>query len=122
GRDDRHRIDTLVSQARDAISHHDLAAADRLLDQAERIDSRDNSIKQARAELANARLQADRQRNDNRRVAPLGAQARAAIARHDYAAADRLLDQAENIDGRDRDVLQARAELNAAQRPGGPRR
>ena len=31
-------------------------------------------------------------------------------------------DQAENIDRRDRDVLQARAELNAAQRPNGPGR
>ena len=68
--------------------------------------------RQARAELANARLQADR---ENQRVDQLVAQARAAISRHDYAAADRFLDQAENIDRRDRDVQQARAELNAAQ-------
>ena len=113
GRDNR-RVDTLVAEARGAIARHDFAAADRLLVQAEQIDARDHAIQQARAELANARLQGDR---ENQRVDTLVAQARAAIARHDYAAADRLLDQAENIDARDRDVQQARAELNAVQRP-----
>jgi tetratricopeptide (TPR) repeat protein len=113
GRNDRPRLDELVTQARTAIGRHDYAGADRLLDQAEQIDGRDNSIKQARAELATARLQADR---ENQRVDRLVAQARAAIGRRDYAAADKLLDQAETIDRRDRDVQQARAELNAAQR------
>ena len=76
-------------------------------------------MQQARAEL-NAAQQADR---DNRRVDGLVAQARSAIAHRDYATADRLLDQAERIDARDRDVQQARAELNAATRPGpGPDR
>ena len=117
GRTDR-RIDVLVSDARAAMARHDYAAADRLLDQAERLDSRDPTVLRARDEL-NAQ-QANR---DNRRVDTLVAQARAAIGRHDYAAADRLLDQAENIDARDRDVLQARTELNAAQRwTPGPRR
>jgi len=117
-RSDRHRLDDLVTEARAAIGRHDYVGADRLLDQAEQIDSRDNSIKQARAELANARLHADR---ETQRVDQLVAQARAATARQDYAGADRLLDQAENIDRRDRDVQQARAELNAAQqRPSGP--
>ena len=111
---DNSRVDTLVAEARGAIARHDFAAADRLLVQAEQIDARDRAIQQARAELANARLQGDR---ENQRVDTLVAQARAAIARHDYAAADRLLDQAENIDARDRDVQQARAELNAVQRP-----
>jgi uncharacterized protein HemY len=77
-------------------------------------------VQQARTELNVARQQADRA--NNRRVDGLVAQARAAIARHDYATADRLLDQAENIDARDRDVLQARAELNAMTRPGPGRR
>lgn len=110
GRNDR-RVDALVSDARAAIARHDYAAADRLLDQAEKIDSHDHGVQRARDEL-NAQ-QANR---DNRRVDTLVAQARAAIGRHDYATADRLLDQAENIDARDRDVQQARAELNAAQR------
>jgi hypothetical protein len=120
GRGDHRRIDELVTQARAAIGRHDFGGANRLLDQAEQFDQHDNSIKQARAELANARLQADR---ENHRVDQLVAQARAAIVRHDYAAADRLLDQAENIDRRDRDVQQARAELNAiSHRPNGPDR
>jgi hypothetical protein len=113
GSNDRRQLDELVTQARAAIGRHDYGGADRLLDQAEQIDRRDNGIRQARAELATARLQADR---DNQRVDQLVAQARAAIGRHDYAAADKLLDQAETIDRRDRDVQQARAELNAAQR------
>ena len=112
-REDR-RVDAMVAEARAAIAHHDYAAADRLLDQAEKVDARDRDVQQARAEL-NAARQAGR--DDNRRVDGLVAQARTAIARHDYAEADRLLDQAENIDARDRDVLQARAELNAVTRP-----
>lgn len=117
--DDHRRIDEMVQQARAAIGRHDYAEADRQLDQAEKIDPRDNGVKQARAELATARGQANR---DDRRVDDLVKQARASIARHDYAGADKLLDQAETIDRRDRDVQQARAELNAAQRPAGPGR
>jgi len=116
-REDHHRVDELVQQARAAMGHHDYAGADRLLDQAEKIDPRDDGVKQARAELATARQHANR---DDRRVDELVKQARAAITYKDYAAADRLLDQAETIDRRDRDVQQARAELNAAQRPAPP--
>jgi uncharacterized protein HemY len=114
-REDRH-IDAMVADARTAITRHDYPAASRLLDQAEKIDGRDRGVQQARAELNAARQQAAR--DNNRRVDGLVAQARTAIARHDYAAADRLLDQAEHIDARDRDVLQARAELNAVTPPG----
>lgn len=112
-RDDR-RVDTLVGDARTAIGRRDWSTANRLLDQAAQIDPRDRSVQQARAELASAQQQGSR---DNRRVEDLVTQARTAIARHDYGAADRLLDQAENIDRHDREVQQARAELNAAQRP-----
>jgi tetratricopeptide (TPR) repeat protein len=115
-RDDR-RVDSLVADARTAIGRRDWSTANRLLDQAAQIDPRDRSVQQARAELATQQQQANR---DNRRVDGLVAQARAAISRHDYGAADRLLDQAENLDRHDRDVQQARAELNAAQRPPGP--
>ena len=113
GRDDR-RIESLVADARVAIARRDYAAASQLIERAEQIDPRDRAVQQARAEL-NTAQQANR---DNRRIDLLVAQARAAISRHDYAAADRLLDQAESLDGRDRDVQQARAELNAVQRPG----
>jgi len=115
-RDDR-RIDSLVADARTAIGRRDWSTASHLLDQAAQIDPRDRSVQQARAELATQQQQANR---DNRRIDDLVAQARAAISRHDYGAADRLLDQAENIDRHDRDVQQARAELDAAQRPPGP--
>ena len=118
-REDHHHVDELVWQAHAAIGRHDYAKADRLLDQAEEIDPRNNTVKQARAELATASRQAY---HDDRRIDELVKQARSAIARHDYAGADRLLDQAESIDRRDRDVQQARAELNAAQRPAGPAR
>jgi uncharacterized protein HemY len=115
------RIDAMVADARAAITRHDYSTADRLLDQAEKMDARDRGVQQARAELNAARQQANRA--NDRRVDALVAQARAAIAHRDYATADRLLDQAENIDARDRDVLQARAELNVATRPGpGPGR
>lgn len=113
------RVDAIVAEARAAIVRHDYAAADRLLDQAERMAARDRDVLQARAELNAAQHPG---RDNNRRVDALVAQARTAIARHDYAMADRLLDQAENIDARDRDVLQARAELNAVTRPGPGRR
>jgi tetratricopeptide (TPR) repeat protein len=118
GRDDR-RIDSLVADARAAIARRDYAMAGQLIERAEQIDPRERVVQQARAEL-NTAQQANRDspNRDNRRVDQLVAQARAAIARHDYAAADRLLDQAEGLDARDRDVQQARAELNATQRPG----
>ena len=67
----------------------------------------------ARRDLNDARQHATR---DDRRVEGLVAQARAAIQRRDYITADRLLDQAEGIDPRDRLVQQARAELNAIDR------
>jgi tetratricopeptide (TPR) repeat protein len=118
-REDR-RVDAMVTDARAAIARRDYAAADRLLDQAEKVDARDRDVQQARAELNAARQQTGR--DNDRRVDGLVAQARTAIARHDYAAADRLLDQAEHIDARDRDVQQARAELNAVTRPGPGRR
>jgi len=119
-REDR-RVDGMVADARAAIARRDYGTADRLLDQAEKIDARDRGVQQARAELNVTRQQAGR--DNDRRVDGLVAQARTAIARHDYAMADRLLDQAENIDARDRDVQQARAELNAAARSGpGPGR
>jgi tetratricopeptide (TPR) repeat protein len=116
-REDR-RVDAMVADARAAIARRDFTDADRLLDQAERMDARDRGVQQARAELNAAQQQPQQTgRDNNRRVDGLVAQARTAISRHDYTTADRLLDQAENIDARDRDVQQARAELNAASRP-----
>lgn len=117
------QLNQLVMDARRAITRGDFASADRALEQAERIDPRSSDVSAARRDLRDAQQQANRQ--DNRQgnhVDALVAQARAAIQRHDYATADRLLDQAENIDPRDRQVQQARAELNAVERPGSGRR
>ena len=56
------------------------------------------------------RDRADR-RQDAARIATLVEAARAAIARRDYDAADRALDEAERIDARDPAVVRARNEL-----------
>jgi tetratricopeptide (TPR) repeat protein len=112
-------IQQLVGDARRAISRGKFDDAERALDQAERIDPRSSDVLAARRDLREAQQRTQRQDNhQDNHVDALVAQARAAIARHDYPAADRLLDQAERIDSRDRDVQQARAELTAAQRPG----
>ncbi len=108
------QLNQLVGDARRAITRGDFASADRALDQAERIDPHSTDVSAARRDLRDAQQHANRQ---DSRIDTLVAQARAAIARHDYVQADRLLDQAEGIDARDRDVQQARAELNAASRP-----
>ena len=109
------QLNTLVLDARRAITRGDFNSADRALDQAERIDPRSSDVIAARRDLRDAQQHAQRQntQQDNR-VDALVAQARAAILRHDYATADRLLDQAEGIDSHDRQVQLARAELNTA--------
>ena len=80
----------------------------------------------ARREIADLRTtrgdgrrdRADR-RQDATRIATLVETARAAIARRDYGAADRALDEAERIDARDPAVVRTRNELQeAAARPG----
>ena len=59
-------------------------------------------------------------RPDNQ-LTSLVAAARAAIARHDYGAADRALDEAEKIDARNPAVVQTRNELlEAVARPTRP--
>lgn len=111
------QVRSLVNDARRAVTRGDFASADRALDQAQRIDPRSSDVIAARRDLRDAQQSTARK---DQRVDALVAQARAAIARHDYVAADRALDEAERIDGRDRDVQQARAALDAAQRPGQP--
>ena len=105
------QLNTLVLDARRAITRGDFNSADRALDQAEGIDPRSSDVIAARRDLRDARRQTTQQDN---RIENLVAQARAAILRQDYVTADRLLDQAEGIDSRDRQVQQARAELNTA--------
>jgi tetratricopeptide (TPR) repeat protein len=108
------QVQALLGDARRLITRGDYAAADRALDQAERLAPNSSEVAAARRDLREA--QRNTARRDNR-IDNLVAQARAAIARRDYAAADRALDEAERIDGRDRDVQQTREELAQAQRP-----
>ena len=105
----------LVTDARRAMGRSDFGAADRALDQAERLDPSSPEVIDARRDLLAAQQRASQKDN---RIDALVATARAAILRRDYGAADRALDEAERIDGRDREVQEARAELTAAQRPG----
>ncbi len=75
------------------------------------------------ADLASTRGDARRDRAERRqdatRIATLVDVARAAIARRDYATANRALDEAERIDAQDPAVVRARNELQeAAARPG----
>jgi len=106
------QVQRLIADARRAITRGDFAAAGRALDQADSVDPLSAEVTTARQDLRHAQQQVQRV---ERGVDTLVDRARAAIARRDYAAADRLLDQAETIDARDRDVQQARAELDNAQ-------
>jgi uncharacterized protein HemY len=105
-------LQRLVADARRAITRGDFAAADRALDQAQALDPHSPDVTAARGALKDAQRQAQRV---ERGVDLLVDRARAAIARGDYPAADKLLDQAESLDARDRDVQQARAALEKAQ-------
>jgi len=107
-------IGPVITRVRQAIARGDLAAAHRALEDAERINPNAPEVVEARRQLRAA------ERPDTR-IASLVASAKAAIARHDYGAADRALDEAERIDGRDPAVIQTRNELlEAAARSGRP--
>jgi tetratricopeptide (TPR) repeat protein len=110
----RGQLGPLLAQMRRALERNDFAGAHRALDQAERIAANAPEVIEARRELRAA------ERQDGR-IAMLVANARAAIARGDYGAADRALDEAERIDARDPSVVDARNQLlEAASRPGRP--
>ena len=113
-----------IAQARSAIARGDYATAERDLAQAEQIDANAPAVIEARRDLRAA--ERGSRPTDNRpqdtRVTLLVTAARAAILVGDLASADRALDQAEQIAPRDAAVVQARAELSAAQRTGRPAR
>ena len=75
----------------------------------------------ARREIADMRTARGQTGRHDNQLTSLVAAARAAIARHDYGAADRALDEAEKIDARNPAVVQARNELlEAVARPARP--
>jgi tetratricopeptide (TPR) repeat protein len=118
----RGQVGPLVTQARRAMERGDFIAADRALDEAERLDANAPAVIDARRDLRAAQRQANQPNNQQDvRVSALLTAARASISRGDYVSADRALDEAERIDPRDPAVRQVRAELAAAQRPRPPR-
>jgi hypothetical protein len=75
----------------------------------------------ARREIADMRTARGQTGRQDNQLPSLIAAARAAIARHDYGAADRALDEAEKIDARNPAVVQTRNELlEAVARPTRP--
>jgi hypothetical protein len=117
-----------ISQARSAIiearrmaARGDFTGAEMALQGADRVVPGFAETAAARREIAGSRTARGDDRRDRAepgrdpvRVARLVDTARAAIARNDYAAADRALDEAERIDARDPGVLRTRNELQQA--------
>jgi len=115
-----------IADARRMAARGDFAGAEKALQGADHIILGLTETAAARreiADLATTRGDDRRDRTDRRqdatRIATLVDAARAAIARRDYGAADRALDEAERIDARDPAVVRARNQLQeAAARPG----
>ena len=117
----RGQLAPLINQARRAIDRGDFVTADRALDEAERLYPNAPEVIDARRDLRAAQRQGAQPGMQDMRVTVLLTAARAAMSLGDFASADRALDEAERIDGRDPAVRQLRAELAAAQRPRPPR-
>lgn len=119
------QVRTAIADARRMAARGDFAGAETALQGADRIAPGLADTAAARREIADLRTTAgdarrDRagRRQDAVRIAALIDAARSAIARRDYGAADRALDEAERIDARDPAVVRARSELlEAAARP-----
>ncbi len=115
-----------IADARRMAARGDFTGAEMALQGADRSIPGLAETAAARREIADLRTtrgddRRDRgdRRQDATRIATLVETARAAIARRDYGAADRALDEAERIDARDPAVVRTRNEfLEAAARPG----
>jgi hypothetical protein len=102
------QLTTWLNRARSAFDLGDNTAAEQAISEAERLHAPASTIAELRADL-----EADRQKNarKNDHISSLLAEMRTAAARHDFATANRALNEAERLDIRDRDVLEARDEL-----------
>ena len=117
-----------ITDARRMAARGDFAGAEMALQGADRVVPGFAETAAARREIADlastrgdGRRDRAERRQDATRIAALVEAARAAIARRDYGAADRALDEAERIDARDPAVVRARNELlEAAARPARP--
>ena len=100
-----------LDRARSAIAQDDRATADKALAEAEKLNPQAPEIAELRQALKDVE-QKDARRH--RRIAELLTEMRQALARHDFAAADRALNEAERLDIRDPTVDRARVELARA--------
>jgi len=100
-----------LERARSAIEQDDRATAEQALAEAERLNPQAPEI----ARLRQALLEAERKEaRRHHRIAELLTEMRQAIARHDFAAAARALNEAERLDIRDPAIDPARVELARA--------
>jgi hypothetical protein len=114
------RIQKLVAEARAALLKKDLAAAERAVVEAEKLDKEAPPVKAARAELDKAKRDAAGDREKAERLQKLVAEARAALQRKDLAAAERLVAEAEKLDKDAAPVKAVRADLEAAKKTAQP--
>jgi tetratricopeptide (TPR) repeat protein len=105
------QLATQLDRARAAIGQDDAAAANKALAEAEKLNPQAPEIAQLREALQAAQ---QKQTHRSSRIAELLTTMREAIARHDFAAADGALNEAERTDIRDPAVDQARTELARA--------
>ena len=100
-----------MQRARLAIEHDDNAAAEAALGEANRIKPNAPEIAVLRASLEAAREKSARR---EQRIAEAVGRMREAVTRHDFAAGDRALNEAERIDVQSPSVRRARGELARA--------
>ena len=117
-----------IADARRMAARGDFVGAEMALQGADRVVPGFAETATARRDIADLRTtrgdtRRDRPepRRDATRIATLVETARAAIARREYDAADRALDEAERIDAQDPAVLRTRDELLEAEARVGPR-
>jgi hypothetical protein len=105
------QLATQLDRARAAVEQDDAAAANKALAEAEKLNPQAPEIAQLRQALQAAQQKATHRSS---RIAELLTTMREAIARHDFAAADGALNEAERTDIRDPAVDQARTDLARA--------
>jgi hypothetical protein len=108
----RGQLAAQLYRARSALDRGDNAAAEQAITAAESLDSKAPEIAKLRSDLQAAQRK-DTHKDDH--IASLLAEMRTAAARHDFATANRVLNEAERIDIQNRDVLKARDELTREQ-------
>lgn len=106
------RLEALLVEARAATNRDDAEAALKALAAAEAIGRQTSEIARLRQAIANRQAQTVQRRE---RVTKLIAEMRSAVARRDFAAAYRAINEAERLDLVDPAVNAARAELARAQ-------